>query len=117
MKSLEHLMYMGTHGYVTDNHNESLLNDENLRRLAGIPILFIQGSENVVYTPEATNRSLETMNDAFGQGLYQREVFEGYGHLDCWMGKDAATDVYPTVLAHAMRCMAVKGVANRSAES
>ena len=106
---------MGTHGFVTNNSKESLVTEHNLKRLANIPILFISGSENVVYTPEATNRSLETMNDTFGQGLYEREVFQGYGHLDCWMGKDAADDVYPTVLAHALSCMSMDVVINGTA--
>jgi hypothetical protein len=116
MKSLEHLMFMGTHGYATNNSNQSLLNEQNLKRLANIPILFINGTDNVVYTPESTCRSYETMCNAFGQGQYQREVFGGYGHLDCWMGADAAKDVYPTVLSHAMKCMRKKVVSNGAAE-
>jgi hypothetical protein len=112
MKSLEQLMYMGTHGFVTNNSHQSLVNEHNLKRLEKLPILFISGSENVVYTPESTNRSFETMNNAFGQGIYRREVFQGYGHLDCWMGADAALDVYPTVLQHVLSCTTAKVAVN-----
>lgn len=112
MKSLQHLMFMGTHGYVTNNSNESLVNDQNVERLRGLPIQFIVGSENVVYSPENTDKSYTKLTTTFGQGGYQCDVFQGYGHLDCWMGKDAATDIYPTVLAHARRCMGIQHSAN-----
>jgi hypothetical protein len=28
----------------------------------------------------------------------------GYGHLDCWMGKNAFRDVYPRVHHHIKSC-------------
>ena len=101
MNSLTQLMYQGTHGEVTNNLLESLVTPPNLQRLNGLPILFISGTENAVYTPENTDKSYTTMTMTFGQQGYQREVFPGYGHLDCWMGAEAVKDVYPTVLAHA----------------
>ncbi|EHY60577.1 hypothetical protein ABEF92_002714 [Exophiala dermatitidis] len=104
MNSLSQLMYQGTHGEVTNNILESLVTPENLQRLRGLPILFISGSDNVVYTPENTDKSYTTLTGIFGMSeLYQREVFPGYGHLDCWMGAEAVKDVYPTVLDHAER--------------
>ena len=105
MKSLQHLMFMGTHGYVTDNSNKSLVTDDNMQRLASLPILFIHGSDNVVYSPESTDKSFTKLTTTFQQEGYEYEAFEGYGHLDCWMGKDAAQDIYPRVLAHARNCM------------
>ncbi len=111
MTSLQHLMYMGTHGHVTNNSNKTLVTPENLQNLQGVPILFIHGSENVVYSPETTDKSYTTLTTTFQQEGYDRIVFEGYGHLDCWMGENAATDIYPTVLAHARRRMGFgKGV-------
>lgn len=101
MNSLSQLMYQGTHGMVTNNRLESLVTPANLQRLKGLPILFISGADNVVYTPETTDKSYTTMTTTFSQDGYQREVFPGYGHLDCWMGAEAVKDVYPTVLAHA----------------
>jgi pimeloyl-ACP methyl ester carboxylesterase len=106
MTSLEHLMYMGTHGYVTNNDNTSLLSDQNLRRLQGLPILFIHGSDNVVYSPESTDKSFTKLTTLFGQGNYDREVIAGYGHLDCWMSPEAVDDVYPLVYEHAVQCYA-----------
>jgi choline dehydrogenase-like flavoprotein len=101
MKALAHLMYMGTHGHVVDNGRESLVTPNNLQRLQGLPILFISGSENVVYKPQNTDKSYTVLTTKFGYGNYDRKVFDDYGHLDCWMGAEAAKDVYPYVLAHA----------------
>lgn len=103
MTSLQHLMFMGTHGFVTNNKNESLVTDANLKRLSNLPILFLSGSENVVYRPETTDKSFTKLMGKFGQGGVEREVIQGYGHLDCWMGEDAVRDVYPRVLGHAKR--------------
>ena len=105
MKSLEHLMYMGTKGYVTNNEHVSLVTKQNIERLKGVPILFISGADNVVYTPETTERSYTTLTNTFNTTAYEREVFQGYGHLDCWMSPAAAKDIYPSVHAHAVRSM------------
>lgn len=102
-------MHIGTHGIVTNNSNESLVTDRNLDRLKDLPTLFISGSENVVYSPESTDRSFTTLTRKFGQAGYEREIIAGYGHLDCWMSPDAVNDVYPMVLDHARRCYAAQG--------
>ncbi len=33
----------------------------------------------------------------FGTENYSREVIRGYGHLDCWMGRESYKDVFPIV--------------------
>ncbi|KIW12714.1 hypothetical protein PV08_09992 [Exophiala spinifera] len=101
MRALELLMFTGTHGYVVNNNRESLVTPANLQCLQGMPILFISGGENVVFSPEGTDKSFTTLTAVFALKDYEREVFDGYGHLDCWMGSQASKDVYPTVLAHA----------------
>ena len=111
MRSLEHLMYMGTHGFATDNNNTSLVTKPNLDRLRDLPILFLSGSENVVYSPETTDQSFTTLTNHFQQAGYEREILQGYGHLDCWMSEAAVNDVYPTVLAHILKCLAANKTA------
>ena len=66
------------------------LREESLENLRDIPILFFSGAENVVYTPEATLTSYTVLRGKFGEGGYERLVFEGRGHLDCWMGEGAS---------------------------
>lgn len=101
MRSLEHLMQMGTKGYVMNNEGDDLTTPRNLAHLKGIPILFFSGTENVVFSPESTDTSYCKLRDAFGDDNYQREEIPGRGHLDCWIGSDADKDVYPIVKAHA----------------
>ena len=44
------------------------------------------------------------LKEALLDGVYDRFVVQGYGHLDCWMGKDAWKDVYPRVRHHIEAC-------------
>lgn len=70
----------------------------HLERLA-IPITFIHGAENACYLPRSTELTLDALRSRNGAGLYRRQVIPGYGHIDCILGKDAARDVFPFVLA------------------
>lgn len=108
MPSLYHLMSIGRLGYVTTNPPASinLVTEENIARLKGIPILLFSGSENAVYAPENTDVSYGLLRDMNAEGkdghdgLVERTIFEGRGHLDCWMGSTAYKDVYPRVRRH-----------------
>jgi hypothetical protein len=102
MRSLAHLMSMGRLGHVTTNPptSISLVTPYNLARLKGIPIFFFSGADNTVYAPENTDVSYTMLRNAHGAGDYERDVFEGRGHLDCWMGVTAHKDVYPRVREH-----------------
>ena len=95
---------------VTSNETESasLVTPENIERLKGIPILFLSGTGNMVFTAENTDTSYTTLCNAHGRRWYQREVFFGKGHLDAWMGATAFKDVYPRVKQHVEEVMDVK---------
>jgi cholesterol oxidase len=71
----------------------------HIERLA-LPICFIHGAKNACFLPESTARTLDRLSQANGRQLYERHVIPGYGHIDCIFGKNAATDVYPLILAH-----------------
>jgi cholesterol oxidase len=72
---------------------------DHLERLA-IPITFIHGEKNACFTPESTERTMTRLGRRNGRILYKRHVIPGYGHIDCIFGANAATDVYPLILAH-----------------
>lgn len=102
MKCLNLLMQMGYRGFVTTNGPlfTNLTTPSNIRRLKGIPITLFSGSDNQVLTPEATDKTYSILRDTFGASgtdMYDRFVVQGYGHLDCWMGRKAYVDVYPRV--------------------
>lgn len=120
MTLLNLLMKMGSDGHVMTNGPlcERLTTRENINRLRGIPILLFVGRDNAVLSPESTEKSYEVLCDTFGAkagmgttGLgsdgedhvhaggieYRRKVVHGYGHLDCWIGRNAWKDVFPMV--------------------
>lgn len=123
MRLLHLLMKMGSDGHVMTNGPlfEPLTTRENVNRLRGIPFLLFVGRDNAVLSPESTEKTYEVLCDTFGTtsrgnssdgvGLgsdgedhvhasgaeYRRKVVPGYGHLDCWMGRNAWKDVFPMI--------------------
>jgi hypothetical protein len=99
MTLLHTLMQQGYRGTVTTNGPlfTPLTAPSNLRRMKGIPMLLFSGSDNKVLTPEATEKTYSILRDMFGTEGYRREVVRGYGHLDCWMGRESYIDVFPIV--------------------
>lgn len=101
------LKRMGSCGEVSTNVPEytELTAPEIVERLRGLPFLFFVGGDSAVLSPRATETTYERLIDTFGMcaGLpggsiqYRRRVVPGYGHLDCWMGRNAWRDVYPFV--------------------
>jgi len=111
MHNFKHLILNGTQGYVTTWPSPSaggdaassatnLVTPANVRRLRNIPIYFFSGGDNRVFSPESTDISYTTLRDAADEGQYERDVFEGFGHLDCWMGEKAAKEIWPRVGEH-----------------
>jgi len=103
MTLLHLLMQMGARGVVTSN--EPLATDltkshHNLQRIRHIPIYLFSGSDNKVLTPKSTEMTYAILRDHFDGTKYDRDVIEGYGHLDSWMGTRAYKDVYPKVRRH-----------------
>ncbi|KAI1414570.1 FAD/NAD(P)-binding domain-containing protein [Hypoxylon sp. FL1857] len=99
------LMKQGYDGHVMGNGPlfERLDTRDNIRRLKGIPIMLFVGRDNAVLSLESTEKTYEVLTDTFGTGndssgvQYSRRVVPDYGHLDCWMGRNAWKDVYPFV--------------------
>lgn len=61
------------------------------------PIMFVTGEKNRVFTD--SNIQCYRQLKARGVGSHELQVFSGYGHQDVFMGKDAAMDVFPGLLA------------------
>ncbi|KAI8952433.1 glucose-methanol-choline oxidoreductase [Xylaria longipes] len=105
MTLLHLLMKQGFQGHVMSNGPlyERLDTPDNVRKLKDIPFLLFVGGDNAVLSPESTERTYEVLTDTFssrhdGGIQYRRRVVPDYGHLDCWMGRNAWKDVYPFVL-------------------
>ena len=98
MDTFEHLALMVREKQVMSHKGKDVYMP-HLDRLK-MPICFIHGEENKTYLPKSTQKTLDLLEQTNGEGLYTRHVIPGYGHIDCIFGKNAATDVYPHVLAH-----------------
>ncbi|CAK7234399.1 hypothetical protein SCUCBS95973_008922 [Sporothrix curviconia] len=100
MTMLRLLMLQGSQGHVMTNDFEVLTTPENVKKnLGGLPIFQFVGQDNAVLSPRATEKTYEILCDTFASGTYRRHVIPGYGHLDCWMGRNAWKDVYPVLRA------------------
>jgi choline dehydrogenase-like flavoprotein len=68
-----------------------------------IPISFITGEHNRMFVPKGLARTHAALRDANGPDHYSRHLLPDYAHLDLWLGRDSARDVYPIALAELER--------------
>jgi pimeloyl-ACP methyl ester carboxylesterase len=59
---------------------------------------FFAGKQNLCFLPESQARTFEFLKD-HGANHPSLHLLDGYGHLDVFMGKNAATDVFPLFLS------------------
>ncbi|MGH7617710.1 MAG: alpha/beta hydrolase [Gemmatimonadaceae bacterium] len=64
-----------------------------------LPIAFLHGEHNRLFRPEGSALTFEYLREHNGPEYYTRHVFKDYAHMDCFIGKNAARDVYPVVTA------------------
>lgn len=83
------------HAVSMDGDFDYLDDVEGLR----VPIAFIHGEHNRLFIPEGSRLTYEFLRERNGPELYSRHVIPGYSHMDCFIGKDAARDVYPLITA------------------
>ena len=94
--AFRHITRILREGHVVDKDgNDTYL--PNFDRL-NLPILFIAGAENRLFLPESSRILHDKLVAAFGPAKFRRIVVPGYAHMDCFVGKDAAKDVYPDLL-------------------
>jgi cholesterol oxidase len=96
LPGLAHLALMVRVGHTVDKDGrEAYL--PHLGRLA-LPISFIHGTRNREFLPEATWQTFTCLCKENGPDLYRWRAIPNYGHMDCFIGKDAARDVFPIIL-------------------
>ena len=64
-----------------------------------MPIAFIHGEHNRLFLPEGSALTYEALQRRNGPENYTRHVIKDYAHMDCFVGRNAARDVYPVVAA------------------
>jgi hypothetical protein len=69
----------------------------HVARLSGYPIHFIAGTKNEICKPSASEQLYQELAKP-GSDHFTRTVFDGYAHLDCFVGKNAANDIFPDLV-------------------
>ena len=64
---------------------------------------FFAGSENICFLPESQRRTHRWFEEHRARRPHVHVELPGYGHLDVFMGQDAARDVFPQMLAELER--------------
>jgi choline dehydrogenase-like flavoprotein len=65
-----------------------------------LPITFIAGALNSEFLPDTSLRTIEWLqrkNPEY-RDLYHRHVFSDYGHMDCFIGRNADRDIFPFII-------------------
>ncbi|CAN7659251.1 alpha/beta fold hydrolase [Variovorax sp. LjRoot130] len=75
---------------------------ENAPRLA-LPISFVAGAGNQLFFPETCIRTQSWLSAFNDPALYTRHIFDGYAHMDLFIGRDAARDVFPYLITQLER--------------
>jgi len=95
--TFKHLLTMVRAGQVVDaNGNDVYL--PNIQRLK-IPLTFFQAMNNHLFLPEGTQRSFDLLVAKNGADGYYRLQVPNYHHMDCFMGRNSAQDIFPLILA------------------
>lgn len=105
MAALSHLSLMVRTGYVVDaegqdvylRYDDPARHRQQLERLK-LPISFMYGARNRGFLPEATRTIYDELRQANGREWYRWQPFDEYGHLDCFIGKNAAQDIFPWIV-------------------
>jgi cholesterol oxidase len=61
-------------------------------------VVLMQGAENELFLPKGSAKTERWIQEHHGRDACTRLVFPEYAHLDCFIGRDAARDVFPPVL-------------------
>ena len=97
MTAFRHLSLMVREQRIVDKNGRNVYLN-NLDRLA-IPITFLHGAENRLFFPSGTLQTMKTLAEANGADLYTHVMVPNYAHMDLFIGRNAAHDVYPSVLS------------------
>ena len=99
IKPFEQLQAIMKLGHVVDaNGKERYVTEQGARNLA-LPISFISGAANQLFYPETAQRTRDWLTHSNDPALYTLRQFEGYAHMDTFIGRNAAKDVFPYLVS------------------
>ncbi|OYQ33875.1 hypothetical protein CHU93_02850 [Sandarakinorhabdus cyanobacteriorum] len=99
IKPFEQLQLMLRAGKAVNAEGKNIyVTPEGARNLA-LPISFLAGASSQIFYPETAQRTRRWLSDINGPGLYTMKMIKGYAHMDLFIGKTAAADVFPWIIA------------------
>jgi cholesterol oxidase len=105
LTTFEHLACIIRRGHIVDSHGQNVyLRPENGRHLT-MPITLIQGKANRLFRPAGAHRTHawllkhgDQADRTANETRFRLEEIPEYGHLDTFIGRNAARDVFPRLL-------------------
>ncbi len=86
-------------GRLTDQRgDDAYVTDHRMKTFFGFPVLYLHGEENQTFS-----RRTFYQNTALAARLglpFRKELVQGYGHLDCVVGRDALSRVFRPIARH-----------------
>lgn len=95
--AFDHLLLMIRTGHIVD-HNGNDVYMPHMDRLK-IPLTFLQAARNHLFLPQGTQESFQLLCSKNGPRLYELITVPNYSHMDCFIGKNAAQDIYPIIVS------------------
>lgn len=87
---------------VDEDGRNTYVQREKIKRFAALPISFMHGNDNELFTPASAIRSSDLFSEIhpYWAAEFSPEplLIDDYGHVDVLIGKNAANDVFPDVL-------------------
>lgn len=97
LRALQHLALMVRAGQAVDKDGEDVYLPNVKFKYLDFPIAFLHGAKNREFFPEATQKTFEWLRQHNGPARYAWERIPGYGHLDCFIGRNAHRVVFPRI--------------------
>jgi choline dehydrogenase-like flavoprotein len=95
---LDQLQLIMNKGYaVTADGGDEYVTKEGAARL-DFPITFLAGANNQFFYPQSSQRTRAWLTGINGSENYRQIVVPGYAHMDLFIGRSSAKDVFPLIV-------------------
>ncbi|HJV68252.1 alpha/beta fold hydrolase, partial [Ideonella sp.] len=100
---MDHLQRIMRAGQVVDHDGrDTYMQPGQVARLS-LPISFVAGARNELFFPETSARTYRWVCAHNGAQPYTWHQFDDYAHMDLFIGRRAAQDIYPYLLQELVR--------------
>lgn len=104
LSPFEQLTLIMKAGHVVDRHGDETYLQRPLAQAGlALPITFIAGARNQIFLPETSLRTQAWLKSINPGTRYERRVFDDYAHMDHFIGRRAAQDVFPYLVSELER--------------